>query len=154
MTDVFEGVTPMVHESYINVPYHWWAGETAGKFFVSLRDEEKILGRKCNACGKVFSPPRKMCPDCYIETHEWVELGPEGELVSFTVARRKLASIPKDRETPVVFGLVKLDGATTSMLHFIDGAAPENVRIGMRVKAVFAKERSATIKDISHFEPV
>jgi uncharacterized OB-fold protein len=31
---------------------------------------------------------------------------------------------------------------------------PEKVKIGMRVKAVFAEKRSGTILDISHFAPL
>ena len=34
------------------------------------------------------------------------------------------------------------------------GVEPDKVEIGMKVKAVFAKEATSTIRDIDHFEPV
>jgi len=154
MTDQFEGVEPMVYKSRINIPYSWWAGDTAGKFFKALRDEKKIIAPRCGRCGKVYLPPRKVCPDCFVENSEWVTVSDEGTVLSFTVARRQMASIPKDKKAPVIWALIKLDGADTAILHFLDGVASENVRIGMRVKAVFAEDRKATIRDISHFRPV
>ncbi len=67
MSDQFQGIEPMVYQSKINVPYSWWAGDTASKFYITLRDEKKIMGTKCAACNKVFLPPRKICPSCFTE---------------------------------------------------------------------------------------
>lgn len=152
MSDIFKGVEPMVYKSKINVPYHWWAGETASKFFIALRDEKKILGTKCPECGKTFLPPRKNCPLCFHVQTEWVRLSEEGEVVSFTVARAQRASLAKP--VPVIFALIRLDGADTAILHYLENVKPENVRIGMRVRAVFAENRQARMQDIAHFVPL
>lgn len=154
MTDQFQGIQPMVYQSKINVPYSWWAGDTATRFFVALRDEKKITATQCGACGKVFLPPRKVCPSCFTENTKWVNISDEGTLISFSVARRQFAAIPHDRKIPVIWGLIKLDGADTAMLHYLDEVKPEEVVIGMRVKAVFSETRKGTIRDISHFKPV
>lgn len=154
MNDNFKGVEPMVHNSRINVPYSWWAGDTASKFFISLRDKQKIIAPRCAHCDKVFMPPRKACPSCFTENTEWVNLSGEGTLVSYSVARRQLESIPKDKKVPVIWGLVKLDGANSALLHYLDGVKPEDVTIGIRVKAVFAAERNGNIHDIAYFTPV
>lgn len=154
MSDQFQNIEPMVHKSRIKVPYYWWAGDTGTKFFVSLRDDKKILALRCNSCAKVFIPPRKVCPDCFTDTGEWVEVSDEGTLLVFSVARRQFASIPKEKKVPVIFGLIKLDGATTALLHYLDEIKPEDVEIGMRVKAVFAEDPKGNIHDISHFKPV
>jgi uncharacterized OB-fold protein len=154
MSDQFKGIEPMVYASKINVPYSWWAGNTATRFFVSLRDEKKITATKCPTCGQVFIPPRKACPVCFIENTEWVNVSDEGTVVTFSIARRQFASIPKDKKIPVIWALVKLDGADTAMLHYLDEVKPQDVKIGMRVKAVFSEERKGTIRDISHFKPV
>ena len=142
----------MVVKSKISVPYTWWAGDTASKFLVSLRDEQKIKGTRCGSCNKVYIPPRKTCPTCFTENSEWVDVSDEGTLVSYTVTRKQLASIP--RKVPVIYGLIKLDGADTSILHFIDDVPSEELKIGMRLKAEFSKDRTGTIRDISHFKPV
>ena len=154
MSDSFKGVEPMVYNSKISVPYHWWAGETAGKFLRSLKDDKKIIGTKCSKCNKVYTPPRKTCPACFIENTEWVDLSGEGTLVSYTVTRRQLAAIPKDKKVPVIYGLVKLEGSDTAMLHFIEGISPEEVEIGLKVKAEFAESDETSVRAISCFKPV
>jgi len=151
MADIFADVEPMVIKSGINVPYAWWTGETAGAFFISIRDEKKIMGRKCMKCGKVYVPPRKICPVCFQEGMEWVEVSPEGVLESFTIVRKQLASLP--RKVPVVFGLVRLDGADTSLLHYVEADDHQKIKIGMRLKVKFCKERNGTIHDIACFVP-
>jgi uncharacterized OB-fold protein len=152
MSDFLKNIEPMVYESRINVPYHWWAGETASTFLSALRDEKRIMGLKCQKCSRVYIPPRKVCPICFTENSEWVPLSEKGVVRSFTVARRNLKALPK--KPPVIFGLIQLDGADTAILHFIDGIEPERVAIGMRVEAQFAKNRSGTIRDIDYFKPV
>ena len=152
MEDEFKGVDPMVYESRISVPYSWWAGDTAGKFYRSIRDEKKMMGTECRACGKVFIPPRKSCPQCFGADTRWVEVSDEGTLMSYTVARRQLAALPKP--VPVYFGLVKLDGADTGLLHFIENVDDREIRIGMRMKIKFSHQRKGTLNDIEGFVPV
>ncbi len=154
MADQFKGIEPMVYDSKINVPYSWWAGDTATRFFVSLRDDRKIIAPKCGACGTVFLPPRKVCPACFTDNEEWVEISDEGTLVSYSIARRPFEAIPKEKKLPVIWGMIKLDGADTALLHYLDEMKPEEAEIGMRVKAVFADSRTGSIHDISHFKPV
>lgn len=151
MKNQFNGVEPMVLHSMINVPYSWWAGETASAFLKSLRDDKMILGRRCADCGTVYVPPRKVCPVCFKDM-EWEKVSDTGTLLTYTVVLRKLAALPKD--PPVIYGLVKLDGADTSILHIINEIDPSKVTIGMRVKARFSEERKGTIRDIEYFAPI
>jgi uncharacterized OB-fold protein len=50
-------------------------------------------------------------------------------------------------DTPFAYVRVRLDGADTDLLHI----AREELAVGTRVHAVWAKERTGTIRDISHF---
>ncbi len=152
MEDIFKGIEPMVYKSGINVPYAWWAGETAGKFLIGLRDDKEILGKKCGSCNKVFIPPRKTCPTCFKENKEWVKVSDEGTVQAFTVARRQLAALPE--KAPVCFALIKLEGADTSLLHYLGEVDPDSIEIGMKVKAKFSENRKAEIRDIEYFKPV
>ncbi len=52
-----------------------------------------------------------------------------------------------------VLALIKLDGADTPFMHILEECAIEDVKIGMKVEAVFAKETTNTILDINHFKP-
>ncbi len=152
MEDIFNGIEPQVYKSQISVPYQWWAGETASKFFITLRDEKKILGKQCPQCGKVFCPPKKTCTYCYVETNEWKEVGPKGKVLTYTIVYRQLASLKK--KVPVACGLIQLEGSDNAMLHYIEEIEPEKITTGMQVEAVFADEKSASIHAISHFRPV
>jgi uncharacterized OB-fold protein len=58
------------------------------------------------------------------------------------------------RKAPYILGMIKLDGAETPFVHIVEGIEPENVEIGMRVKAVFADKTTNTILDIDHFAPI
>ncbi len=58
------------------------------------------------------------------------------------------------KKPPFVYGVIKMDGADTGLVHLIDGVDPDKVKVGMRVEAVIAKEREGTILDIKHFRPI
>ena len=145
-----EETKPQVYKSQINIPYEWWAGETASRFYIEIRDNKKIMGTKCPECRKVFVPPRKNCPQCYDPETEWVDVKDEGVLVSYTVSRRKTRLRP---EAPLAFGLIKLDGAHTSLTHWIKEIDPGDIKTGMKLKAVYKDEREGNILDIAYFKP-
>jgi uncharacterized protein len=67
------------------------------------------------------------------------------------VVRRELRIHP--RPAPLIYALIRLDGADTDLLHLLGGVSPEEVRIGMRVRAVFRDDRHGNILDIEHFAP-
>ena len=41
-----------------NITYEHALGETASWFFVQIRDNAKIYGRRCSKSGRVLVPPR------------------------------------------------------------------------------------------------
>lgn len=147
-----EETEPMVHNGRIKVPYTWWVGETGSTFFISLRDEKKILGTRCPKCEKVFVPPRKACGQCFCTDMQWKEVGPAGELVSYTILRYEETIHPI--EPPFGHAIIKLDGADTGLAHLIADFEPQQLKCGMRVEAVFREERQGNILDIHHFKPV
>ncbi|MBF0101706.1 MAG: Zn-ribbon domain-containing OB-fold protein, partial [Desulfobacterales bacterium] len=148
----FSEVTPMIYESGINVPYHWWAGKTATRFYTVIRDESKIMATTCRVCKQVFVPPRKVCPACFVDADQWIEVSSSGTILTYTIARRQLSALPK--KVPVIFALIQLDGATTSLLHYVDEIRPEDVKIGLRVKAKFSANPVGGIMDIDYFRPI
>lgn len=134
------------------IPNQYFAGRVGSKFIISLRDSKKILGVKCPKCDKVYIPPREYCEKDFSKLDDnWVELGNEGIITNFTVVNYNDKHLP--RRAPYILALIKLDGADTPFAHIVEGIDPEQVEIGMRVQAVFAKETTNTILDIDHFEP-
>jgi uncharacterized OB-fold protein len=142
-----------VVEGKLALPYKYFAGRVGSRFIVALRDEKKILGVRCTRCDRTFVPPRQTCERCFEDLSEsWVELSHTGEVTNYTVVRYPDRHLP--REVPFVLAMIKLGGADTAFPHILEGVAPEAVKVGMTVKAVFADETTHTILDIDHFEPV
>jgi len=135
----------------ITIPFNYAAGAIASRFFVELRDRRRILGRRCAQCTRVLVPPRKFCLHCFTPTSEWVEVGPTGTLVNFTVVRKPEPHHP--RKAPFAYGVIHLDGADTNLVHFLGEVDLDNIRQGMRLRAVFKEERMGNILDIVYFKP-
>ncbi len=134
----------------LSVSFRYTPGVGNTAFFEALRDRGVFLGSRCAHCGVTYLPARIFCERCLAELEPTVECGPEGELVSWTTARMDVDDRPLD--DPVVFGLIRLDGADTVMLHrLID--IPGEPEIGMRVGAVLAGSREGSIFDIEGFAP-
>ena len=134
--------------SKVTIPFSYTAGRVASRFFVELRDNKRIMAVRCPDCKKVLVPPQLLCVECYEKTEDWIEVGPGGELVNFTVVTSPEAHYPVD--PPFTVGIIRLDGADTNFVHYI-GGAQENIDIGMRVIPIFSEERVGSIRDIKHF---
>lgn len=130
----------MIREGSIQIPFNYAAGRTASHFLIGLRDEKAIHASRCHDCSKVLCPPRSFCPYCNGTKMVFVEVGPEGTIISRT-------EIPGRG----VYGVIQLDGADTGMLHRLDGA-PSQYAKGARVRARFAEHRVGSILDIEGFE--
>jgi hypothetical protein len=141
----------MVYEGRIKVPYLWSVGETGSRFLEALRDRQEIWGTRCPQCRKVFVYPVKHCGECFVPIGEWVRVGHSGTLESFTIARYAHSMQPV--APPLAYGLIRLDGADGSLLHLIGDADLGKLKVGMRMKAVFAPERKGAITDIRYFTP-
>jgi uncharacterized OB-fold protein len=152
MSDWRENVELLVHESQIKVPYTWSVGETGSRFLRALRDEKKLLGNKCPKTGQVFCPPKLNSPYTLEPITEWIELPGTGSVQTFT--RRYYSSRAAAAGSPDIYALIKLDGATQLLPHFLGEVDFAAVKHGMRVEAVFREERVGHILDIKYFKPV
>jgi uncharacterized OB-fold protein len=139
-------------EGQIPVRHRYTPGVAGDVFFTALRDRAVLLGSRCKACAYTYVPARLFCERCFSELGADVEVGPAGTLVSFTIAFVGLEGEPLDE--PVTFGLVRLDGADAVFLHKILDGGDEPLEIGERVDAVFADERTGSIRDLEGFRPV
>ncbi|PKN33306.1 MAG: hypothetical protein CVU61_13900 [Deltaproteobacteria bacterium HGW-Deltaproteobacteria-19] len=142
----------------VALPYQWALGRTWTRFFDGLK-EERILGTKCDRCGKVYVPARSFCPVCFTDLMEWVDVKPRGRLVSWTVVNTSYHGQVK--EPPYIVALIRLDGADCDFHHFIDGfnitdagERKRKLRAGAKVKAVWSPSKNADIRDIAWFAPV
>lgn len=134
----------------LSVSFRYTPGVGNTAFFEALRDRGVFLGSRCHDCGVTYLPARLFCERCLGELSPTEECGPGGGLVSWTVARVDVDDGLLDR--PVTYGLVKLDGADTVLLHRLLDVEGDP-EIGMRVRAVLASERMGSILDVEGFAP-
>jgi len=150
--NVLNGTEELVYSGKISVPYTWSIGETGSRFFVEIRDNKKIFGTRCPKCMLTFAPPRKVCPRCFETGMEWKKLGDEGILLTYTIPHYHEDIHPmKDF---FAFGIIKLDGADTGFTHLLGEFQPEELKKGLRVRAMFRDERKGNILDIKYFSPL
>jgi uncharacterized OB-fold protein len=124
---------------------HGLAGE---RFFRAMTDQRQLLGSVCPKCGRTWLPASLYCEDCFVEMTEFRPVGDTGTVASFTVLHE---SLDEERlSEPLVAALVTFEGVSGGLLAPLRGVAPEQVRVGMRVRAVFNTEQpTRTIADLS-----
>jgi uncharacterized OB-fold protein len=140
----WEGGMPVAHRYTPGV-----AGEL---FFAALRDRGVLLGSRCEECAFTYVPARLFCERCFGELNADVEVGPGGELRSFSIAYVDVDERPV--EEPVTYGLVRPDGADAVLLHRVIDAGDEPLEIGARVEVVLEDDRSGSILDVRGFRVV
>ena len=143
---------PVIVPGAIIMPYKYFAGACASKFFIELRDNKRIMGIRCPLCNRVYVPPCSTCACCFSKLDEWVEVDKRGTVTSYAMVNYHLPVHPV--EAPFFYGIIQLDGADTGLVHFLGEVGLEEVRIGMRVEAVFKQQGEGNILDIKYFKPL
>ena len=143
----------IVFDGKLDIAYKYAAGEYTSKFYDEIEDNRKIFGIKCSGCNTVYVPPRQTCGPCFKTMEEWVEVQPTGVVTNYTIVNYEEPLI-QPMKPPYAQALIKLDGADTPFVHLIGEADLDNVKIGMKVEAVFAEEKTGNILNIKYFKPV
>jgi uncharacterized OB-fold protein len=60
----------------------------------------------------------RFCDACFVDTTCWQPVSEHGTLETFTILTTSFPGLP---EPPLVVGYVKLDGASTAVLNFVEG---------------------------------
>ncbi|WP_089960372.1 Zn-ribbon domain-containing OB-fold protein [Lentzea xinjiangensis] len=140
-------VTTPVHLRYTHS-----ASPTEDPFLRGLM-EGRLIAQRCPVCEKVYFPPRPACPTDGVPTTDRVELGDRGTVTTFCVVN--VPFLGQRIPPPYVSAYVLLDGADIPFLHLLLGVAPADVRMGMRVEAVWKprEEWGPSMQNIDHFRP-
>jgi uncharacterized OB-fold protein len=103
----------------------FWAGTAAGELRV----------QRCAECGTVRHPPGPRCPSCGNMTPGYVVAAGTGEVYSYVVHHHP--PVP-GKKLPIVIALVQLPEGVR-MVGELLGVAPDDVRIGLPVRAEFVR---------------
>ena len=150
MTDAREPVTMI--DTPIELRYRFTAGKAQSRFLRGV-EQGKLLGQRCPQCKKVYVSSRGACAACGVPTEGDVEISDKGTVTTFCVVN--VPFYDQKMEIPYVSATILLDGADIGLMHLIQECPAEDVRMGMRVEAVWKppEERTPSLESISHFRP-
>lgn len=136
----------------VSLDYTYAASPEESAFFRGLA-EGRIVGQRCPTCTKVYVPPRPACPTDGVPTVEEIELSHTGTVTTFCIVN--VPFLGQKIAPPYVSAYILLDGADIALQHLILDIPVEEIRMGLRVKAVWKPrdEWGTTIENISHFAP-
>ncbi|MEO6629903.1 MAG: OB-fold domain-containing protein [Aquihabitans sp.] len=131
--------------------YEFVAGDATTRFLTGIT-KKRIVGQKAPG-GRVYVPPRGADPELGQATPIDVEVAQVGTVTSFCVVN--LQFYGSVMEIPYVSALILLDGADLSIMHLIQEVPANDVRIGMRVEAVWRDDADIepTMESIKWFRP-
>lgn len=131
--------------------YEFTAGDANTRFLRGIT-QKRIIGQKAPG-GRVYVPPRGADPELGQPTPIEVEVAQVGTVTSFCVVN--LQFYGSVMEIPYVSALILLDGADLSVMHLIQEIPADEVRIGMRVEAVWHDDEDIepTLEAIKWFRP-
>lgn len=115
--------------------------------------EGKLLGARTGQNGKVYFPPHGADPATGQPTTEFVELPDKGTVTTFAIIN--IPFMGQRIKPPYVAAYVLLDGADIPFLHLVSDVDAHEVRMGMRVEAVWKprEEWGYGIDNIQYFRP-
>ncbi|WP_197696446.1 Zn-ribbon domain-containing OB-fold protein [Nocardia terpenica] len=115
--------------------------------------EGRLIGGRADAESKVYFPPRGADPIDGRPTDDIVDLPDTGIITTFCIVN--VPFLGQKIKPPFVAAYILLDGADIPVLHRVLGCDPAQVRMGMRVKAVWKprEEWGYTLENVDHFEP-
>jgi uncharacterized OB-fold protein len=130
-----------------------WAATGAQADFLTAIAKGKLIGQKCPSCEMVYCPPSGNCARCGVETTEVVPVQDRGTVTTFCIVRLPSENIQV--KLPYCAANILLDGSDMPFTALLQECEAEEVRIGMRVEAVW-KDRSewgTTFENIEYFRP-
>jgi uncharacterized OB-fold protein len=121
--------------------------------FLSEIARGRLIGQRCPECHKVYCPPSGNCARCGVHTTETLEVADRGTVTTYCIVRVPSENI--DLKLPYCAANILLDGSDMPISALLQECDPAEVRIGMRVEAVWKPraEWGTTFENIRYFRP-
>jgi scaffold protein (connect acetoacetyl-CoA thiolase and HMG-CoA synthase) len=127
--------------------------ETVARYWRETPRRYNLGGSRCANCRTVYFPPRSVCPTC--STHrqslgklEPFQLSGEGVVHTFSVVHDPAEGF--EMQVPYVLALVKTTEGPLLTGQVVD-VTPEQVAIGLKVRATFRKLREEGKAGVIHY---
>ncbi|UGT39992.1 OB-fold domain-containing protein [Nocardia yamanashiensis] len=149
-SDEGEPVTGII--TPVDLSFKHTAAPQEGEFLKAIM-EGRLLGARARMDGKVYFPPRGADPRDGSPTDDYVEVSDKGIVTTFCIVN--VPFMGQRLKPPYVAAYILLDGADIPFLHLVLGLDASEVRMGMRVEAVWKprEEWGLSMANIDHFKP-
>lgn len=100
-----------------------------------IPERYRLLGTKCETCGKTFFPRRSVCPKCRRKGKlSELQFSGKGKVYSFT----EVTAPPEgfEDQVPYILAVIELDEGARLTGQIVD-AHKDDVKMGSRVERVF-----------------
>ena len=136
----------------IRVEYQYTAGLAQSRYLKGI-SEGKFLGQRCPVCHQVYVPARGSCPTDGVATTDEVVLGNSGTVTTYCVVNVPFQG--QSIEIPYICAQILLDGANLAFMGLIQELPPDQVRMGLRVEAVWVgkDELGPSMASVKYFRP-
>jgi len=116
--------------------------------------EGQFIGQRCPVCEKVYIPSRGSCPVDGVPTVEEVVLPNTGTVTTYCVVNVPFAG--QSIEIPYICAQILLDGADIAFMGLLQETPIDEVRMGMRVEAVWVdpEDLGPTLGSVKYFRPI
>ena len=156
-TIITEGEWPIGEYKYKAWKHH--------KEFTEGLKQKKIVGSICSGCGRIYVPPTYICGRCFRWMDERIVVSDKGVITGFVLSTPMKKGMKILGMDPVEMGvvaegevlipcLVKFHGSDTIMETMLLNVDPKDVKVGMKVQAVWAKELKGQLSDLEGVEPI
>jgi uncharacterized protein len=138
----------------LDLHYEHAFGPFYGRLFDEIKTNRRIVGVRSSDGEGALLPPREIDDLSHKPTGTWLEVKQTGTVLAMSIIN--LEFIGQKQPPPYIYAEIKLDGASTRLIHTVAGfdmkRAKELVKPGTRVRAVWRETRTGSLDDISHFE--
>ena len=137
----------------MRLDYQYTAGLSQSRFLQGIA-QGKFMGQRCPVCHQVYVPPRGSCPTDGVATTDPVELGNSGTVTTYCVVNVPFQG--QSIEIPYICAQILLDGANLSFMGLLQEIPTDQIRMGMRVEAVWVEpgELTPSLASVKYFRPV
>ncbi len=106
--------------------------------------EKKLIGCKCNNCGKKIYPKRIICPECKQKSFSDFEIDKIGTIITYT----KLYAVPDGLDVkPLLLGVADFNG-----INIMGQITNKEIKIGDKIRPFWGKLRKSQTDEIFGFK--
>ena len=111
--------------------------------------ERKVMLQQCSSCEQWIFYPRSHCPHCLSQDLAWKQVSGDGQIYSYTIARRPTAP-PFAGSEPQLIAVVEL-AEGVRMNSVIVNADESQMTVGLKLKPYF--ESGLGDQTLLYFQP-